>query len=403
MNDSSFEAMADEIDGLLGIDQDKHAGWHADSIAVRGYEGIDARTGSISYPLYQSATFAHPAWGKSTGYCYSRCGNPTRLELENTIALLEGGKKAMAFSSGMAAITTLLKVLRSGDHVLVSDDLYGGTYRLFSNIYTQYGLEFDYVDLTDADVLASSFKPNTKLVFLETPTNPTMKVADIAAVAEAAHAHDAIFAVDNTFLTMYFQKPFELGADVVIYSGTKYLCGHNDVLSGFLVLRDNTLLEPLFNATMSEGNQLDPFDSWLMLRSLKTLGVRMRQQESNAKRIAAALKENPHVTDVFYVGDPDHPSYELSQRQTTGFGAMISFKTDTHQRALDVLERTKLILFAESLGGTESLVTYPLVQTHGSIPKPMLDKLGIDDRLLRLSVGIENVDDLLADLEQALA
>lgn len=403
MNDSSFEAMADEIDGLLGIDQQKHAGWHADSIAVRGYEGIDARTGSISYPLYQSATFAHPAWGQSTGYCYSRCGNPTRLELENTIALLEGGKKAMAFSSGMAAITTLLKLLRAGDHVLVSDDLYGGTYRLFSNIYTQYGLEFDYVDLTDPDVLAASFKPNTRLVFLETPTNPTMKVADVAAVGEAAHAHGAVFVVDNTFLTMYFQKPFELGADVVIYSGTKYLCGHNDVLSGFLILRDNTLLEPLFNATMSEGNQLDPFDSWLMLRSLKTLGVRLRQQERNAKRIAEALKANPHVTDVFYVGDPDHPNYELSKRQTTGFGAMISFKTDTHERALAVLERTKLILFAESLGGTESLVTYPLVQTHGSIPKPMLDKLGIDDRLLRLSVGIEDIDDLLADLEQALA
>lgn len=403
MNDSSFEAMADEIDGLLGIDQQKHAGWHADSIAVRGYEGIDARTGSISYPLYQSATFAHPAWGQSTGYCYSRCGNPTRLELENTIALLEGGKKAMAFSSGMAAITTLLKLLRAGDHVLVSNDLYGGTYRLFSNIYTQYGLEFDYVDLTDPDVLAASFKPNTRLVFLETPTNPTMKVADVAAVGEAAHAHGAVFAVDNTFLTMYFQKPFELGADVVVYSGTKYLCGHNDVLSGFLILRDNTLLEPLFNATMSEGNQLDPFDSWLMLRSLKTLGVRLRQQESNAKHIAEALKANPHVTDVFYVGDPDHPNYELSKRQTTGFGAMISFKTDTHERALAVVERTKLILFAESLGGTESLVTYPLVQTHGSIPKPMLDKLGIDDRLLRLSVGIEDIDDLLADLEQALA
>lgn len=222
-------------------------------------------------------------------------------------------------------------------------------------------------------------------------------------MGEAAHAHGAVFAVDNTFLTMYFQKPFELGADVVIYSGTKYLCGHNDVLSGFLILRDNTLLEPLFNATMSEGNQLDPFDSWLMLRSLKTLGVRLRQQERNAKHIAEALKANPHVTDVFYVGDPDHPNYELSKRQTTGFGAMISFKTDTHERALAVLERTKLILFAESLGGTESLVTYPLVQTHGSIPKSLLDKLGIDDRLLRLSVGIEDIDDLLADLEQALA
>ena len=403
MNDSSFEAMAEEIEGLMGIDPGKHAGWHADSIAVRGYEGVDARTGSISYPLYQSATFAHPAWGESTGYCYSRCGNPTRLELENTIALLEGGKKALAFSSGMAAITTLLKLLRTGDHVLVSDDLYGGTYRLFSNIYTQYGIEFEYVDLTDSAVAEAAFKPNTKLVFLETPTNPTMKVADIAAVAELAHAHGAVLAVDNTFLTMYFQKPFEWGADVVVYSGTKYLCGHNDVLSGFLVLRDAELLEPLFNAAMSEGNQLSPFDSWLMLRSLKTLGVRLRQQEANAKRIAEALAGNPHVTDVFYVGSPSHPDFALSQRQASGSGAMISFKVDTHERALAVLERTNLILFAESLGGTESLITYPLVQTHGSIPKPMLDKLGIDERLLRLSVGIEDVEDLLADLEQALA
>ena len=403
MNDSSFEAMADEIDGLLGIDPGVRGELRPDSIAVRGYGGVDERTGAISQPIHLSATFAHPAWGKSTGYCYSRCGNPTRLELENTIALLEGGVKALAFSSGMAAITTLLKILHTGDHVLVSDDLYGGTYRLFSQIYANYGLEFDYVDLADEATLAASFKPNTRLVFLETPTNPTMKVADIAAVAQAAHAHGAYLAVDNTFLTMYFQKPLELGADLVVYSGTKYLCGHNDVLSGFLVLRDRTLLEPLFNATMSEGNQLGPFDSWLMLRSLKTLGVRMRQQERNALRIAAVLKENPHVTEVLYVGDPAHLSYELSRRQTTGFGAMISFKTDTHERALAVLEKTKLILFAESLGGTESLITYPLVQTHGSIPAEMRDALGIDDRLLRLSVGIEDVEDLLADLEQALA
>ena len=251
-------------------------------------------------------------------------------------------------------------------------------------------------------MLAASFRPNTKLVFLETPTNPTMKVADIASVAEAAHSHGVVLAVDNTFLTMYFQKPLELGADVVVYSGTKYLCGHNDVLSGFLVLRDGALLETLFNAAMSEGNQLDPFDSWLMLRSLKTLGVRLRQQEDNAKHIVEALKANPHVTDVFYVGDPNHPDYELSCRQTSGFGAMVSFKVDTHERALAVLERVRLVLFAESLGGTESLVTYPLVQTHGSIPKPMLDKLGIDERLLRLSVGLENAEDLIADLEQAI-
>ncbi len=403
MNDSSFEAMADEIEGLMGIDPEKHAGWHMDSIAVRGYEGIDKKTGSISYPLYQSATFAHPAWGESTGYCYSRCGNPTRLELENTIALLEGGKKALAFSSGMAAITALLKIVRSGDHVVVSSDLYGGTYRLFSNIYTQYGIEFSYVDLADLEKAKAAFRPNTKLVFLETPTNPTMKVADIAALACLAHDHGAILAVDNTFLTMYFQKPLQLGADITVYSGTKYLCGHNDVLSGFLVLRDGSLLEPLFNATMSEGNQLSPFDSWMMLRSLKTLGVRLRQQEANAKRIAEALRNNPHVAEVHYVGSPDHPGYELSRRQSTGFGAMISFKVDTQERALAALERTKIILFAESLGGTESLITYPLVQTHGCMPKPILDELGIDERLLRLSVGIEDVEDLLLDLEQALA
>lgn len=403
MDDSSFEAMAEEIDGLLGIDKTRHKGWSVDSIAVRGYRGIDERTGAISYPLYQSATFAHPAWGQSTGYCYSRCGNPTRLELEDTIALLEGGQKAFAFSSGMAAITTLLKLLKSGDHVLVSDDLYGGTYRLFSQIYVNYGLEFDYVDLSDIQEATAAVKRNTKLIFVETPTNPTMKVSDLAALADLAHSNGARLVVDNTFLTMYFQKPFDFGADVVVYSGTKYLCGHNDVLSGFLILRESELIEPIFNATMSEGNQLSPFDSWLMLRSIKTLAVRMRQQEKSALAFVDMLKQNPHVTDVFYVGDPDHPQYELSKKQTSGFGAMISFKTDTHERALAVLEKTQLILFAESLGGTESLVTYPLVQTHGSIPKPMLDKLGIDDKLLRLSVGLEDTNDLVADLEQALA
>lgn len=395
--------MASEIDGLLGIDQSRHSGWRPDSIAVHGYRGVDPRTGSISFPLYQSATFAHPAYGQSTGYCYSRCGNPTRLEFEETIALLEGGKKALAFSSGMAAIACLLKVLKSGDHVLVSNDLYGGTYRLFSGIYANYGLEFDYVDLTDIAAAKAAVKPNTKLIFLETPTNPMMKVADIQAVADLAHESGAILAVDNTFLTMYFQKPFDFGADIVVYSGTKYLCGHNDVVSGLLVLRDDSLLEPLFNAEMSEGNQLAPFDSWLMLRSLKTLGVRLRAQEANAKVLAAHLKAHPHVTDVYYVGDPDNPGYERSKAQTTGFGAMISFRVDTHERAVRALEQAKLILFAESLGGTESLMTYPLVQTHGSLPPSMREDLGIDDRLLRLSVGIEDVNDLLEDIDRALA
>ncbi len=403
MDDSSFKAMAEEIDGLMGIDEKRCAGLRADSVAVRGYRGVDKETGSISFPIYQTATFAHPGFGQSTGYCYSRCGNPTRLELENTIAALEGGRKAMAFSSGMAAISCLLKLVKSGDHVVVSDDLYGGTYRLFSQVFTQYGLEFTYADLTDQAALRDALRPNTRLVFLETPTNPMMKVADIAAVAAAVHDAGALLAVDNTFLTMYFQRPLDLGADVVVYSGTKYLCGHNDVLAGFLVVRDEALIEPLFNATMSEGNQLAPFDSWLMIRSLKTLGVRLRRQEQNALRIAEFLKAHPHVTEVHYVGDPEHPGYELSRRQTKGFGAMISFKVDTRQRAVDALERTQLILFAESLGGAESLMTYPLVQTHGAMPAQMRDALGIDERLLRLSVGIEDVDDLLADLEQALA
>lgn len=403
MDDSSFEAMADEIDGLLGIDPARARGLRPDSIAVRGYTGADARTGAISYPIYQSATFAHPAFGQSTGYCYSRCGNPTRLELENTVALLEGGAKAMAFSSGMAAIATFLKLFRTGDHVLVSDDLYGGTYRLFTQLYERFGLQFDYVDLTDIAAAEVSIRQNTRAIFCETPTNPMMKVADIAELARLAHSRGALLAVDNTFLTMHFQRPLDLGADIVVYSGTKYLCGHNDVLSGFLVVRDRALIEPLFTATMSEGNQLDPFESWLMLRSLKTLGVRLRQQERNALRIVECLKAHPHVTDVYYGGDPDHPHHARSRRQATGFGAMVSFRTDTRERAVEALERTQLILFAESLGGTESLITYPLVQTHGAMPPAMRDALGIDERLLRLSVGIEDVDDLLADLDRALA
>ena len=403
MDDSSFEAMANEIDGLLGIDMSRHASWGYDSVAVHGYRGVDERTGSVSLPIYQAATFAHPAFGESTGYCYSRCGNPTRLELEDTIALLEGGIKSFAFSSGMAAISTLLKLFAPGDRILVSDDLYGGTFRLFENVYAHYGLRFEYVDLADTDAARAAFaEGGAKAIFLETPTNPTMKVADIAALAELAHENGALLAVDNTFLTSYFQRPFDFGADVVVYSGTKYLCGHNDVLSGFLVVRDGSLIEPLFNATMSEGNQLGPFDSWLMLRSLKTLGVRLERQQKNALAICDFLKKHPHVTDVYYVGDPDHPHYARSLSQTSGFGAMISFRTDTHERAVEVLGKTKLILFAESLGGTESLITYPLVQTHGSIPPAMRDALGIDDRLLRLSVGIEDVTDLIDDLEVAL-
>ncbi len=404
MNDSSFEAMADEIEGLLGIDATRGAGRAVDTLVVQGYSehDVDPRTGAISMPIYQSVAYAHPAFNASTGYCYSRCGNPTRLELENTVAMLEGGLKALAVTSGMTAISAVLKLLKSGDHLVICDDLYGGTYRLISDIYNNYGITATYVDPTDLAEVEAAITPATRALFIETPTNPTMKVADLAALSALAHGAGAMLIVDNTFLTPYFQRPFDFGADLVIHSGTKYLSGHNDVLSGFIVLRDNTYLEPLYNAVMSEGGVLAPMDCWLMLRSIKTLGVRLKQQESNAKLICNFLKAHKHVTDVYYVGDPDHPGYELMQRQASGFGAMISFRVDTPERVKKVLESVKVIRFAESLGGVESLVTFPLVQTHGAMPAEMRDKLGIDDRLLRLSVGIEDAADLIKDLDQAL-
>jgi cystathionine gamma-synthase len=402
MNDSSFEAMAEEIDGLLGIDPTLHSNLHTDTVVVQGYDPGDVRTGAVSTPIFQTATFAHPGFNQSTGYCYSRCGNPTRLELENTVALLEGGIKALAVTSGMTAIATVLKLFQTGDHIILCDDLYGGTYRLVTDIYVRYGIESTYVDPTNVEEVEAALRPNTRALFIETPTNPMMKVADIQKLADLAHANDAILIVDNTFLTPYFQRPFDFGADLIVHSGTKYLCGHNDVLAGFVVLKDNTYLEPLFNAVMSEGGVLSPFDSWLMTRSLKTLAVRLRKQEANALALCAFLKQHPHVTDVYYVGDVDHPGYELMKKQTSGFGAMISFRVDDPARVPQVLESVRVIRFAESLGGVESLITFPLVQTHGAIPAEIRDKLGIDDRLLRLSVGIEDEQDLIADLAQAL-
>lgn len=403
MRESSFEAMADQIEGLMGIDTSRRAEQGVDTVLVHGYTGVDRKTGSINTPIYQTATFAHPGFDQSTGFCYSRVGNPTRLELEDTVALLEGGRKSWAFSSGMAAVSTAFKLFRPGDHIIVGDDLYGGTYRLFDIVYARYGLEFEYVDPSDTEKVEAAIRPSTKAIFVETPTNPMMKVADLAALADLIHRNKGVLIVDNTFLTPYFQRPFDWGADIVLHSGTKYLGGHNDILAGFIVVKDQSLIEPLFNYAMSEGGMLGPSESWLMLRSLKTLGVRLERQQGNALDIVSALKANPHVTDVFYVGDPAHPAYELSKRQTTGFGSMISFKVDRPERVLSCLERLDLILFAESLGGVESLMTYPLEQTHGSMPAEMREALGIDDRLLRLSVGIEDSTDLMADLEQALA
>lgn len=404
MDDSSFKAMAEEIEGLLGIDQERHNRLSFSTKAVHGYHSIEDGAGAISQPIYQSATFGHPALHQSTGFAYSRCGNPTVLELENTIAMLEGGLKALAFCSGMAAISCIIKLFEKGDVVLVGDDLYGGTHRLFQDVYaTRYGVDFRPIDFCDLSAVAAACEGGVSAFFVETPTNPMMKVSDIQALADIAHEHGALLIVDNTFLTCYYQRPLELGADLVVYSGTKYLCGHNDVVCGFVVIRDEALLERVFMDYLSEGDALGPFEAWLMLRSLKTMALRLDAQQERAQSIASYLKSHPHVCQVYYVGDPDHPHYDLSCRQSSGFGAMISFTTDTRERAEQVLERVRIITFAESLGGVESLITYPTVQTHGSVPLEIREKLGITETLLRLSVGVEDVDDLIADLEQALA
>ncbi|HAM15398.1 MAG TPA: cystathionine gamma-synthase [Eggerthellaceae bacterium] len=374
---------------------------------MHGYRGRPDAAGAVSHPIYQSATFAHPGLHRSTGFAYSRCGNPTVLELENTIAMLEGGLKALAYCSGMAAISSAIKLFESGDVVLVSDDLYGGTHRLFQDVYApRYGIRFQPVDFSNLASVREACERvggNVAAFFVETPTNPLMKVADIRALAGLAHERGAILIVDNTFLTCYFQQPLELGADLVVYSGTKYLCGHNDVICGFMVVRDEVLLERVFMDYMSEGDALAPFEAWLMLRSLKTLPLRLDAQQERAKTICEFLHGHPHVTDVLYVGDPQHPSYDLSCRQASGFGAMISFYVDTPERAKHVLEHVQVIAFAESLGGVESLITYPAVQTHGSIPEARRNELGITDTLLRLSVGVEDAADLIDDLDQALA
>ena len=402
MIEGTLEEQAQFIDGLLGINPHARDDRRMATNLVHGYGTHEHAAGDVSAPIHMSSTFAHPSFDGSTGYMYSRCGNPTRLELENSLALLEGGRKAWAFSSGMSAIAAVLKLFRSGDHVVVSDDLYGGTYRLFSDIYCRYGLEFDYVDFTDLPAVEAAVCGNTRAFFVETPTNPTMKVVDLKAVGELAHAAGLAFIVDNTLMTPYFQRPFDFAADIVVHSGTKYLCGHNDVTAGFVVVRDETYLEPFFTITMSEGALLSPADSWLMLRSIKTLGVRLDRQQENALQISRFLKDHRRVRDVYYVGDPDHPAYELSCRQASGFGGMISLRVDAPELVYSVLERLKVISYAESLGGVESLMTFPLMQTHGAMAPELREKLGIDERLLRLSVGIEDAGDLIADLDQAL-
>jgi cystathionine gamma-synthase len=369
------------------------------TICVHGCEKKFDTTGAVAVPIFASATFAHPGVGKSTGFDYSRSLNPTTVHLEDTIAALEGGSQAIAFSSGMAAVSALMELFSPGDHIIASDDLYGGTVRLFRHISGKNGVNVSYT--TTLKDLEKEIKPSTKAVFIETPSNPMMRVTDIAAVAAITKKHNMLLIVDNTFLTPYFQKPFTLGADIVLHSGTKYLGGHNDTLSGLLVVKDATIGEKLRFIAKTTGGCLSPFDSFLIIRGIKTLAIRMERQQESAMKIVSRLLEQSAVKKVYYPGLKEHPDYEISARQTSGFGAMISFSVNNGQTAERILENVKIIKYAESLGGVESLITYPMLQTHADLPESERLSRGIDDRLLRLSVGLEAPDDLIADLEQA--
>ncbi|MGN0395000.1 MAG: trans-sulfuration enzyme family protein [Coprococcus sp.] len=353
--------------------------------------------GSISYPIYQTATFAHGGVGKSTGYDYSRLQNPTREHLEKIVASLENGKDALAFTTGMSAISALMELFKPGDHLIVDADLYGGTIRLFDNISKKNGIEFTGIDCCSEDVEAF-IKDNTRAIYVETPTNPMMNVTDIEKLSKIAKAHQLILIVDNTFLSPYFQNPLDLGADVVVHSGTKYLGGHNDTLAGFLVTARDDISEKLRFNIKTTGAGLAPFDSWLMIRGIKTLAVRMEKAQSNAIKIAGWLEKQKAVKKVIYPGLKTHPGYEIMRRQSRGFGAMLTFEVESREFALSILEKVKLIQFAESLGGVETLITYPVTQTHADVPKDILAKNGITESVLRLSVGIEEADDLIAEL-----
>lgn len=365
-------------------------------------QGDDKHYGALSYPIYQTATFAHPQVGVSSGYDYSRLSNPTRNQLEKVVAALEKGTDAFAFSTGMAAITIVMELFSPGDHIIAGDDLYGGSVRLFDNISRKNGFDIEYVDTSREDI-EKYIRPETKAVFIETPTNPMMNITDIRKMSEITKRHGILLIVDNTFLSPYLQNPLELGADIVIHSGTKYLSGHNDTLSGFVVVKDKSLAERVLYVSKTTGANLAPFDSWLLLRGIKTLGIRMDRQQTNAARLAQWLKANPKVKKVYYPSFEEHPGHDIMKSQARGFGAMLSFEMKSKESALRVLNSVKLISFAESLGGVETLLTYPTLQTHPDVPVEIKERNGITESLLRLSVGIEDIEDLIADLEQAFA
>ncbi|MCL6460197.1 MAG: PLP-dependent transferase [Gorillibacterium sp.] len=360
-------------------------------------------TGAISYPIYQATAFRHPRLGESTGFDYARTKSPTRSVLEQAFADLESGDGGFACSSGMAALQTVFALFGQGDHLLVSLDLYGGTYRLLEQVMTRFGVTSTYVDTNDLDALEANRKPETKAVIIETPTNPLMMITDLAKVNAWAKRHSLLTIVDNTLLTPFFQRPLELGCDITVHSATKYLGGHNDVLAGLIATKGKELTERVAFLHNTLGAVLGPQDSWLLMRGMKTLALRMERHQSNAIALAHYLQAHPLIARVFYPGLEDHPGYEIQNRQSSGNAGIFSFKVKNAAYVEPILRHIRLIAFAESLGGVESLMTYPAVQTHADIPLEIRNRVGVDDRLLRFSVGIEHVDDLIADLGQALA
>ena len=359
------------------------------------------KTGAISFPIYQSSTFAHPGPGQSTGYDYTRMQNPTREQLENVVAGLENGDECIAFSSGMAAISAVMELFKPGDHVIIDEDLYGGTIRLFQHVNEKNGITFTRVNFSEEDI-RPHIGENTRAVFFETPTNPMMNVADIEKISAIAHEHGLLCIVDNTFLSPYLQNPLALGADLVIHSGTKYLGGHNDTIAGFVVTKTPDLTEKLRFLIKTTGAALAPFDSWLILRGIKTLAIRIDRMQENTAKIVDWLTKQKAVTRVYYPGLSDHPGHEIMKKQSRGFGSMVTFEVESKEKAIQILNDVDLILYAESLAGTETLITYPLTQTHADVPPEFLEKNGITDRVLRLSVGIEAAEDLIAELDRVI-
>ena len=376
-------------------------GFSTDAIHI-GQEP-DPATGAIIVPIYQTSTFVQEEIGKHKGYEYARTSNPTRAALEKNLAALEGGRYGFAFASGMAAINAIMTLLKTGDHVVAGHNLYGGSFRLFEKVLKNFGLEFSYANTGRLEEVAGAFRPNTRILFIETPTNPVMEITDIGAVAKLARERKVLLAVDNTFMSPYFQRPLELGADVVVHSTTKYLNGHSDGVGGAVILNDSGLADRLKFLQNAAGAILGPFDSWLVLRGVKTLAVRMERHNSNGLTVAKHLEAHSKVKKVYYPGLSSHPQHDLARRQMAGFGGMLAFETGSLENARTVLKSVRLCSLAESLGGVETLISHPATMTHASVPPEDRQRIGITDGLVRISVGIEDVQDIIADLDQALA